>query len=71
MSEKMLNLPDSFEDWDSAEKHLQTCCELLGVKVTVSYYLPVKSRIYILCKALNIDHLDIFDRVARGRDARS
>jgi hypothetical protein len=64
--EKLLNLPDSFESWDAAEKHLESCCELLGVKVTTSYYLPVKSRIYVLCKALNIDHLDIFNRVKAG-----
>ncbi len=64
----LVNLPDSFEDWEAAKKHLETCCELLGVKVTINDYLPVKSRIYILCKALNIDHLDIYERVKRGRD---
>ena len=63
--EKLLNLPDSFESWDSSEKHLQTCCELLGVKVSVGDYLPVKSKIYCYCKALNIDHLDIYERVRR------
>jgi hypothetical protein len=68
MSEQLLNLPDSFEDWDSAEKHLITCCELLGVKVQVSSHLPVKNRIYLYCRALEIDHLDIYDRVKRGRD---
>jgi len=70
MSEQLVNLPETFQDWDSALTHLESCCELLGVKVSIGDYLPVKSKIYCYCKALNIDHLDIYERVARDRDER-
>ena len=69
MSE-LVNLPDSFEDWGAAFSHLESCCELLGVEVEVNDFLPVKSKIYVLCKALDIDHNDIYERIRRGRDER-
>lgn len=64
----LINLPDSFGSYEEAAKHLETCVEMLvSQKLHVSPGLPGKVRIVLLCEALNISHLDIYERVTRGR----
>lgn len=58
-------IPDSFESVRAAWLWCQAECEILGLNVKVSYYLPVRQQIFIYAKALGISDKDVLDRVGR------
>ena len=66
----LVNLPDSFGSIEEAREKLAACCELAGIEVKMSDHLPPKHKVFLMCKALEHDYLDILERVKRGRDER-